>query len=400
MLQTAQDAIEDAAVALGFSNDKIKSFLQPKHVLKRNVTLSNGETYKAYRVQHNDDRGPFKGGIRFHPEVDLNEVQALATLMSIKTAVADIPMGGGKGGIEVDPRTLTDAQLEELSRAFVRAFADRLGPKVDVPAPDVNTNAQIIDWMVDEYEQLTGDKSKASFTGKSIQNGGSEGREAATGYGGYMVFEKLLPGLDLPADMTFAIQGFGNVGSFFAQKVMELQPTWKCVAVSDSSATLENMDGLNIESVLAFKKAKGRFSEYQEGKVNIRDARDIIATKADVLVLAALDGVVNSETVHLLNTRTILELANGPVSSSADAYLESHNIIVIPDVLANAGGVIVSYLEWEQNLLGEHWSEEHVNSELYRIITEAAQSVDEYKNTHNITLKQAAFQLALKRLVT
>lgn len=399
MLQTAQDAITDAAAQLGLSEDQVQEFLQPEHVLKRTVKLTNGKTYKAYRVQHNNNRGPFKGGIRFHPEVDLDEVQALATLMSIKTAVVNIPMGGGKGGIEVNPKELSSEELEELSRSFVRAFVDRLGPKIDVPAPDVNTNARIIDWMVDEYEKLTGDTTKASFTGKSIQNGGSEGREAATGYGGYLVLETMLKSLNLPDNLSYAIQGFGNVGSFFAQKVSELKPSWKCIAVSDSSAMIENPEGLTIQSLIDFKNNGGKFVDYKDKNIKVKVARDIISAKCDVLVLAALDGVVTNETASLLNTKVILELANGPVSGSADAYVHEHDITVIPDVLANSGGVIVSYLEWEQNLAQKHWDEERVNSELKRIITDATHDVTAYKDTHNCSLKRAAFQLALQRLV-
>ncbi len=399
MLKTAQEAIVEAGKSLGLTDDKLARFLKPQHVLKHTIELNSGKKLKAYRIEHNNSRGPYKGGIRFHPDVDLDEVQALATLMSIKTAVANIPMGGGKGGVEVNPRELSELELEEISRKFVQAFVDNLGPQKDVPAPDVNTNAQIMDWMVDEYSKLTGDRTKASFTGKSLENGGSKGREAATGYGGYMVLDTIFSSsMKESGQIKLAVQGFGNVGSNFAIKSLENHPEWKLVAVSDSSATIVNESGFDVNELIEYKKAKGRFKDYKTDDVKVIATEKIIEEDADVLVLAALDGAVDESNYESVKATTILELANGPVTGEAEKKLTEKNINVIPDVLANSGGVIVSYLEWRQNLSGEQWSLDEVNNKLNSIIRSASEGVFSLSKKHSISLKQAAFRIALERL--
>lgn len=400
MLKTAQDAIIEAGKNLGLTEQQLQEFLDPQHILEHTLSLEDGQKFKAYRIEHNNSRGPYKGGIRFHPEVDLDEVKALATLMSIKTAVVNIPMGGGKGGVQVNPKLLNSEQLEELSRKFVRAFVDNLGPDKDVPAPDVNTNAQIIDWMVDEYSKLTGDKTRASFTGKSLDNGGSKGREEATGYGGYMVLDTIFDSNDKSSrEISFAVQGFGNVGSHFAVKCLKNQPNWKLVAVSDSSATIINQQGFNAQSLAQFKQSGGRFVDFTGDGVEILNPEIIIKSEVDVLVLAALDGVVNEQNYDSVYAKTILELGNGPVTGMAEKSLTQNGTTVIPDVLANSGGVIVSYLEWLQNLSEESWTLEEVDRRLYEIIKNATTEVLHLANKESISLKQACFRLALQRLI-
>lgn len=400
MLKTAQDAIIEAGKNLGLTDQQLQEFLDPQHILEHTLSLEDGQKFKAYRIEHNNSRGPYKGGIRFHPEVDLDEVKALATLMSIKTAVVNIPMGGGKGGVQVNPKLLNSEQLEELSRKFVRAFVDNLGPDKDVPAPDVNTNAQIIDWMVDEYSKLTGDKTRASFTGKSLDNGGSKGREEATGYGGYMVLDTIFDSNDKSSrEISFAVQGFGNVGSHFAVKCLKNQLNWKLVAVSDSSATIINQQGFNAQSLAQFKQSGGRFVDFTGDGVEILNPEIIIKSEVDVLVLAALDGVVNEQNYDSVYAKTILELGNGPVTGMAEKLLTQNGTTVIPDVLANSGGVIVSYLEWLQNLSEESWTLEEVDRRLYEIIKNATTEVLHLANKESISLKQACFRLALQRLI-
>ena len=400
MLQSAQQAILQAGKSLGISDDRLNIFLEPQHVLKADIKLNNGKTYLAYRVQHNNTRGPYKGGVRFHPEVDLDEVKALATLMTIKTAAVNIPMGGGKGGVEINPKELSKQELEKLAREYVRVFKQDIGPRIDVPAPDVNTNAQIIDWMVDEYAKLTGDTSKASFTGKSIENGGSHGREAATGYGGYLVLNDVLQHLGEPDDaLRVAIQGFGNVGSYFAKSALNEHPNWKLVAVNDSSGGLYSEDGLSVDELISYKKSGNKFIDYDKQGVSHISQKDLLASDVDILALAALGGVVTNENYQSIRAHYLVELANGPVDGEAASKLDKNTITLVPDVLANAGGVIVSYLEWKQNLSNETWSSREVNSELERILDEATKAVITEANNNDISLKEAVYRVALNRLL-
>ena len=265
MLQTTHKLIQDIGTKIGLTEGDIDKLIaiDKEHVF--DIELKSGKSFKGYRVQHNNQRGPYKGGIRFHPEVDLDEVRALATLMSFKTAAVGLPLGGGKGGVAVNPRELSDEELEELSRKYAAYLEPHIGPDQDVPAPDVNTDGRVIDWMVDEYERLTGDTTKASFTGKKIENGGSEGREAATGHGGVIVLHELLKHLGKSDhDITVAVQGFGNVGSFFGTISEDEEPHWKLVAASDSGAAIVDTDGLRAKQLAEFKKQRGRFEDYEQ----------------------------------------------------------------------------------------------------------------------------------------
>jgi glutamate dehydrogenase/leucine dehydrogenase len=390
MLATAQASIRQAALGLGYDEATITEFLEPEHEHAITVT-AGGKQYKGYRVQHSSKLGPHKGGIRFHPQVSFDEVRALATLMSVKTAAVGLSLGGGKGGIEVDPRALSEAELEELSRDYARQLAPHIGSQRDIPAPDVNTNGKIIDWMVDEFEKAVGKKDPGSFTGKSMGNGGSEGREAATGRGGVIALAEYLKYAGL-ADkpLTVALQGYGNVGYFFAKTLHELLPNLKLIAVSNSKGTWLRPGGINARKVTH--------------PTHITDAEELPAgaitgVKADILVLAALENAVNAENVSGVQAKVIVELANGPVTKEAEEKLLARDVTILPDIIANAGGVIVSYLEWQQNLAGEHWAEEEVNRRLAEILVPPANEMFTRAAEKGISLKQAAFELALQRLL-
>lgn len=391
MLESAEAMIRRAAKGVGLSAAETEDVLKPMYEHHFEITV-NGVTHQAYRVQHNNARGPFKGGIRFHPHVDKNEVRALATLMSLKCAAVDIPLGGGKGGVAFDPRLYDEKHVEEVSRAFVRGLKDVIGPEIDVPAPDVNTDDKVIGWMVDEYEKLTGDESHASFTGKSIEQGGSEGRTEATGRGGVIALREYCKAKGIKTQgLTVAVQGVGNVGFYFAQIAQE-ELGMKVVAVANSRQMVENRGGLNFREVPFTKDALANI----EGSVGASE--DIIGVKADVLVFAALGEVVHAENEQQIVAPVILELANGPIDDLAFRSLEKRGITVIPDVIANAGGVIVSYLEWQQNRIGEHWSLETVNEELDTIMVKAMANVLERAKRENVSLKEAAFMIAIERL--
>jgi glutamate dehydrogenase/leucine dehydrogenase len=341
VLDTAKKLIRDAAKRLGLSDKQTEDLINTDAEHNFEIQLTNGEKYHAYRVQHSNKLGPYKGGIRFHPHVDYDEVRALATLMSFKTAVSGVPMGGAKGGVSVDPKQLSKEALEELSRKYVQGLHGHIGPNKDVPAPDVNTNSQVIDWMVDEYEKQSGDKTKATFTGKGIENGGSLGRDAATGRGGVIVLREILNMLSISDPITYAVQGWGNVGSFFTLVAQTDQKDWRLVAATDSSGGRYRKDGFSA----------------------------------------------NDQNVKNIKAKIVLELANGPVSYDAYKYLSQKDIIDIPDILANAGGVIVSYLEWDQNKKGERWSEDEVNQKLEAYLVKATKSVFDRMKKTNLTIK-------------
>lgn len=395
MLNETRQLIRLAAQKAGLNEQAVEQFLNEENLHEFEIEI-DGRKYPAFRSQHNSKHGPYKGGIRFHEEVTKDEVKALATLMSLKTAAVGLPLGGGKGGVAINPKTLSIEQLEALSREYVRGLHKHLGPNKDVPAPDVNTNATIMDWMVDEYEKLTGDTSKASFTGKSIKNGGSQGREAATGRGGVFALEQYLKSVGKnEKPISIALQGFGNVGTFFASVAQSRHSNWKIVAVSDSSTCVVDDDGLDTKKLIDLKKKRGRFSDLDLEK---KPADQILSTKADVLVLAALGGAVNKNNINDIKADIILELANGPVDHAAEAVIKKP-IVIIPDIIANAGGVIVSYLEWVQNCDRQKWSEQKVNIRLEDYIEKAMTAAIDYSKENNASLRQSAIAIALHRLL-
>ncbi len=399
MLETVHTFIDDAAAQLDIPADIVAQLKTTNKEHAFDIHLKNGKSFKAYRVQHNNARGPYKGGIRFHKDVTLEEVQTLATLMSLKTAAVGLPLGGGKGGIAVDPRELDETELEELSREYVRHLQPHIGPNADIPAPDVNTNATIIDWMVDEYEKITSDSNKASFTGKSINNGGSLGRDAATGRGGVLALAELLA-LQKNGDrpITYAVQGFGNVGSYFGTTAADLQPDWQLLAASDSQAAVYNKKGLNAKKLQEYKNSRGRFQDYSEDGVRVISNDELLHLNVDVLVLAGFEDTVTMQNVKGIQATCIAELANGPITGEAYDYLTKAKVVILPDIVANAGGVIVSYLEWQQNLKGEHWSEKEVNDRLAVYMEKAVNNIYKYAQEQQTDLKSAAFIAAIKEL--
>ena len=371
------------------------------------VKMDNGKTrlFRGFRVQFNNARGPYKGGIRFHPQVNLAEVKALAAWMAIKCAVADLPFGGGKGGVIVDPKKLSEKELEALSRAYVKAIHQYIGPDVDVPAPDVNTNPQIMAWMVEEYEKLVGKKAPAIITGKPIDMGGSEGRTEATGQGGFYILEELVKKLNLtPEKTTISIQGFGNVGYYFA--LLAQKAGFKIIAVSDSKGAVFVPNGLDPIATLDCKKKHGQVAGcYCIGSVcdlaygRPISNKELLELEVDVLVPAALENVISKENADKIKAKTIIELANGPVTPEADEILQKRSIVSVPDVLANSGGVTVSYFEWLQNKKEEHWQKEKVNQKLKEKITKAFSDIWQEAETRQISLRDAAYILAIKRIV-
>lgn len=386
--------ISQAANNLGVSKPDLVALLEPDHMHTADIDV-DGKTYAAYRVQHDNSRGPYKGGIRFHHEVDFDEVQALATLMSFKTAAVNIPLGGGKGGVVIDAKSHDSAHLEKVARGYVRALHPHIGSKKDIPAPDVNTDSQIIDWMVDEYQKITGDKTTASFTGKSIANGGSAGREEATGRGGVIVLREILKSLDKkPKEITVAVQGMGNVGYYFA-KIAQEELGVSVVAISNSKKTLLTTGGFDFSKTTFSRK----IVEELEGQSDHQLAPEaIIAEEVDVLVTAALSDAVTDKNWRSVQAPIILELANGPVSHDAHEQLYADGTIVVPDIIANAGGVIVSYYEWLQNLAGETWEVEKVRTMLDDSLSQATAQVIQRSKTEAVSLKQAAFEIAIERL--
>ncbi|MFW6109950.1 MAG: Glu/Leu/Phe/Val family dehydrogenase [Patescibacteria group bacterium] len=370
------------------------------------VEMDSGEVqnFHGFRVQFNNSRGPYKGGVRFHPEVDLAEVKALAAWMTIKCAVADIPFGGAKGGVIVNPKEFSETELERLSRAYVRSIYRDIGPDTDVPAPDVNTNSQIMAWMFEEYENLRGEGSPAAFTGKPLKLGGSEGRVAATGRGGVYVLEKIARTLGLiPSQTTVAVQGFGNVGYHFAKFAAKVG--FKVIAVSDSTGAVLVSKGLDPEETLNCKKGEGTVagcycvgsvcdSSYGQKITN----EELLQLPVDVLVPAALGSVITGDNAKDVRAKIIIEMANGPVTAEGAKGLQNRSITSIPDVLANSGGVIVSYFEWLQNRQETHWGREKVFSMLKKKITGSFEIIWNFSKEREISLREAAYVLAVSRI--
>lgn len=376
------------------------------------VEMDNGktETFHGYRVQHNNMRGPYKGGIRFHPKVDMQEVKALSFWMTIKNAVVDVPFGGGKGGITVDPKKLSEGELERLTRAFTREIAQYIGPEMDVPAPDVNTNAKIMGWIRDEYEKILRSKAPAVVTGKPVSRGGSEGREEATGVGGFYVLAEImrLTGR-IHRDASVAIQGFGNVGSHLAMSLKDAG--FRVVALSDSKGGIYIKTGIaDLHAVAECKEKSGRVagcycigSVCDLSNVEALGGRDITPLEAltlpvDIVVPAALEGAITKENAADVQASIVLEMANGPTTPEADEILREKHALVIPDVLANSGGVAVSYFEWYQNMHKENWKKEDVLTKLKEKMETAARAVHEASKEYSVSLRDAAYIVALKRL--
>ena len=401
MLESTQNLIRTIGEKMGYDKSNIDQLITAEMIYEFALPIDKddgtSEMFVGYRVQHSSVRGPYKGGIRFHQDTTREEVQALAILMSIKTAVANIPMGGGKGGIRVNPKNLSESELKQLSKKFAAKLAHVIGQDVDIPAPDVNTNPTIMKWMLEEYEQIHGKKEPSAFTGKSVLNGGSLGRTEATGYGGVIALQELLKRLypNKQSKMTIAIQGFGNVGYYFAEAAVA--EGHKVVAVSDSKGGIignESEDGLDIPLVLTCKKKVGSI----QGKTISN--QELLELPVDILVPAALENVINEKNMKNIKSKIIVEMANGPITETARQFLSSKGIIIIPDVLANAGGVIVSYLEWVQGRQGIWWSQSDVMNRLNDIMSTSFADIWNYSKIQSIDLKTAAFEVAIQRLIS
>lgn len=399
--QYFKEHVDRAAELLGLSAEDRAKLETPDRVLKADltITLDSGEeaSYPAYRVQFNNARGPYKGGIRFHPEADEDEVSALAAMMAIKCAVVDIPFGGAKGGVAVDPKQLSSAEIERLARAYVRAFGAQMGPDVDVPAPDVYTTPAIMAIMRDEYEQMVGEPAPAFITGKPLSEGGSEGRDTATADGAVMVLDALLADQhkDLRA-LTAAVQGAGNAGAQAARLLA--QGGARVLAISDSKGTIANKEGLPVEEVLSIKETKGSVHD-AAALGDALPAEFIVSAPVDVLVPAALEEQIHADNVERVQASIIVEIANGPITPEADKALSERGVAIVPDVLANAGGVTVSYFEWVQNKSGESWSREEVQERLQRVMQDAYRDVADFALTRGITMREAAYALAISRIL-
>src|SRR3954447_5633066 len=353
------------------------------------------EVYSGYRVQHNGARGPYKGGIRFHPEVDLDEVRALAQLMTWKTALTGVPFGGAKGGIDCPADQMSPGELERLTRDFVDRLDKLLGPQRDIPAPDVNTDAQVMAWMMDEFGKLHG-HSPAAVTGKPISLGGSQGRASATGRGIIFCLREAAPAVDVsPTGARLAIAGAGNVGSWTARIAHQLGA--KVVAIGDVHGGLRNDDGIDVPALFEHLEHGGVVPEHDGGERI--DPEDVLATPCDVLVPAALGGMIHAQNVDLLDCRMVIEAAKGPVTPRADRALADRGVLVVPDVLANAGGVIVSYFEWVQNLQHMRWDEREVNERLGATMHQAFAEVARRSEADDSSLREAAYVLAIERVV-
>ncbi|HEV8583519.1 MAG TPA: Glu/Leu/Phe/Val dehydrogenase dimerization domain-containing protein [Methylomirabilota bacterium] len=361
------------------------------------VTLDNGElgTFIGYRVQHDRSRGPMKGGLRYHPTVDLNEALGLASLMTWKTAVVNLPYGGAKGGIAVDPKTLSGGELERLTRKFVQQIHEIIGPQTDIPAPDVNTNAQVMAWIMDEYSKIHG-FSPAVVTGKPVDLFGSRGREEATGRGAVFALEEYLKdaGEGEIRGKTFAIQGFGNVGSWAGRFLHERGG--KVVAVSDVKGGVQNPEGLDIPRLIAHQKNEGTATAFPGSDPISND--DLLLLPVDVLVPAALGGVISAANVKDVRARLILEAANAPTTPEADEALVKRGITVLPDIYVNAGGVTVSYFEWAQNIQQFTWEEDKVNAELHRHMRDAYATLARVVRERKVSFRTAAFIVAIGRV--
>lgn len=408
IFQDALARLDHAAQYADIEPEAVERLKHPKAAMEVAVPLrmddGSLQIFTGYRVKHDDTRGPTKGGLRFHPNVSLDEVKALAFWMTFKCALVGIPFGGGKGGIIVNPKKLSRLEIERLSRSFIEQLAGFIGPDKDIPAPDVYTNDMIMGWMMDEYSKLTHQHTPAVITGKPIELGGSLGRGDATGRGAYYCIKELEKKKNWqPRDITIALQGFGNAGQHVANLLHK--DGYKIVAVSDSRGGIYSAEGFDVPSLIQHKLETQQVKAvYCEGSVcelipaeQITNAQ-LLELDVDILIPAALENAITNKNVNNVKAKVIVECANGPVESSADVVLEKKGTLIIPDILANAGGVTVSYFEWVQNRAGFYWSEEDVHHKLKEIMVREFNSVYDLMLEKKITMRTAAYVHALNRL--
>ncbi len=392
--------LDRAARIVGMESSEYEILKHPERELKvaLPIRMDDGklEVFEGYRVQHSSQRGPCKGGVRFHPDVNIDEVKALAAWMTFKCAIVNIPYGGGKGGIKVDPSALSAGELERLTRRYTAQILPIIGPQQDIPAPDVGTNAQTMDWMMDTYSMMKGYAVPGVVTGKHIEIGGSLGRTEATGRG-IMIITRLAAeshGLSAPA---VAIQGAGNVGSISAKLISEVLG-FKVVAISDVSGGIYKASGLDIPEILKFIGGKRLLKDYDAAEVRHITNEELLTSEADILIPAALENQITADIAAKLKAKIVIEAANGPTSADADEILSERGIEVYPDILSNAGGVVVSYFEWAQNLQSLYWEEADINRMLEKVMVRSYADVEKCSSEYGVSLRLGAYITALKRL--
>ena len=398
--EIAQKQIKSACDKLNADPAVYEILKNPMRVLEVSfpVKLDNGtvKTFTGYRSQHNNAVGPFKGGLRFHPDVTKDEVKALSTWMTFKCSVAGIPYGGGKGGMAINPKDYSKAELERISKGFATAISPIIGEKVDIPAPDVNTNGQIMSWMVDAYEEVAGKSTKGVFTGKPLEFGGSLARTEATGYGVNLTAKKALAKLNIDVKgATYAVQGFGNVGFYTAYYAYK--DGAKIVAFSNSDVAVYNENGIDMEAVIKDFEENGRIAANKGYGKDITNA-ELLELEVDVLAPCALENQITSENADRIKAKVITEGANGPTTPEADEILFKKGIIVIPDILANSGGVVVSYFEWVQNLQSYYWPFEEVQQKEDALLSTAFEDVWNLADEYKVDLRNAAYMKSIERI--
>lgn len=398
--EIAQKQIKSACDKLNTDPAVYEILKNPMRVLEVSfpVKLDDGtiKTFTGYRSQHNNAVGPFKGGLRFHPAVTKDEVKALSTWMTFKCSVAGIPYGGGKGGMAIDPKKYSKAELERISRGFAEAISPLIGEKVDIPAPDVNTNGQIMSWMVDSYEKIVGHSAKGVFTGKPLEFGGSLARTEATGYGVHLAAKKALDKLNIDVKgATYAVQGFGNVGYYTAYYAYK--DGAKIVAFSNTDVAIYNENGIDMEAIIKDYEENGRIVE-NKGYGKDFTNEELLELEVDVLAPCALENQITSENADRIKAKIITEGANGPTTPEADEILYKKGIVVIPDILANAGGVVVSYFEWVQNLQGYYWSFDEVQEKEDTVLSNAFEDVWSIADEFKVDLRNAAYMSSIRRI--
>lgn len=403
-LESAQSQVKKACKALGLGEDVYELLKEPQRMIEVAipVKMDDGTTkvFKGYRAVHNNAVGPGKGGVRLHPGVNPDEVKALSVWMTFKCGVMGVPYGGGKGGITVDPLKLSQGELERLARGYIRGIYKYIGEKIDIPAPDVGSNGQIMAWMVDEYIKLTGHDALGVITGKPVAWGGSEGRNEATGFGVSVITREAARelGMDITKS-TVAIQGFGNVGRFTVKNVQRQGA--KIVALAEwapsvGTYALYNEDGLDFNDMLAYFNEHKNLVDYPKAKMITLD--EFWKTKVDIIIPAALENAITEDVAKVVNAKLICEAANGPITPGADVILKERGIPVTPDILTNAGGVTVSYFEWVQNLQGYYWSEKEVEEKQEAEMVKAFNAIWKLKDEYKVTVREAAYMLSVKKV--
>ncbi len=392
-LDDVLENLEGAISRLRIKEEVAERLRTPERILEVSIPVKMDDggrkVFKGFRVQHNSARGPTKGGIRFHPSVNLDEVKALASLMTWKCALLDLPFGGAKGGVIVNPKELSERELERLSRGYIRRIAPFVGVDRDIPAPDVGTNSKVMAWMLDEYEKIVGKHEPGAITGKPLSLGGSQGREEATAQGAVYVLQEAVKTFDIKGKEV-AIQGFGNAGMNLARKLDALG--YRVVAVSDSKGTVYQEKGLNVEEVVKKKRKEGKVGKDMSNE-------ELLELDVDILIPAAIEGQITEENADRIRAKLILEVANGPTTPRADEILREKGVIVVPDILTNAGGVTVSYFEWVQNRTGLYWNKEEVLEKLKERMVTSFTDVVEVMKKESVDMRTAAYILAVSKVV-